>query len=58
MENRPGRQLIAFQLGSAYHRCFGAAVGHLLKIQIGTIGKIFFFRHFFSYLTSSVRGLA
>jgi len=50
------RQLIAIQLGSAYHRCFGAAVSHLFKIQIGAIGKIFFFRHFFSYLASSVRG--
>ena len=53
----PERQLIAVQLGSAYHRCFGAAVGHLFKIQIGTIGKVFFSGHFFSYLASSVRGL-
>ena len=43
------------QLGSAYHCRFGAAVGHLFKIQIGTIGKVFFSRHWVSpYLTSSV----
>ena len=52
----PECQLIVIQLGSAYHRCFGTAVGHLIKIQIGAIGKVFFFRHFFSYLASSVRG--
>ena len=51
----PESQFIAIQLGSAYHCRFGAAVGHLFKIQIGTIGKVFFSRHWVSpYLTSSV----
>ena len=52
----PERQLIALQLGDTHGGCLRAAVGHLLKIQIGAIGKVFFFRHFFSYLASSVRG--
>ena len=51
----PECQFIAIQLGSAYDCRFGAAVGHLFKIQIGTIGKVFFSRHWVSpYLTSSV----
>ena len=51
----PERQLIAVQLGNTHGGCLRAAVGHLFKIQIGTIGKVFFSRHWFSpYLTSSV----
>ena len=52
----PECQLIAVQLSGADCRCLRAAVGHLFKIQIGTVGKIFFSRHFFSYLASPVRG--
>ena len=51
----PERQLIAVQLGDTHGGCLRAAVSHLFKIQIGTIGKIFFSRHWVSpYLTSSV----
>ena len=51
----PERQLIAVQLGDTHGGCLRTAVGHLLKIQIGTIGKVFFSRHWVSpYLTSSV----
>ena len=51
----PECQLIAIQLGDPYDGCLRAAVDHLIKIQIGTIGKVFFSRHWVSpYLTSSV----